>query len=512
MNASPSDIDPKQLQALLDVGQAINSILQKRPLLEKVMDIALEAIRAERGFLVLKDENNEQLKVEIARNISEGVADQIARPSSSVVNKVFQENAPLLLFDAQLDPRFSEVKSIILQKIISIACVPLILKGESIGVIYLDSTADKQLFTESTLAFLQAFANQAAIAIENARLIEKLQLENKLLVNELQRTYGFPEITGTSPKMQAVFDIMRKILVSDISVLLQGESGTGKELVARAIHFNGHRREKPFVAQFCGNLSEHLLESELFGHKKGSFTGAISEKRGLFEVADGGTFFLDEIADISPTIQAKLLRVLQEGTFRRVGDTVDRKVDVRIISATNKDLMAEVKSGRFREDLFYRLNVITMTMPPLRERRSDIPLLVDHFLKKIAEKSGQKARRLSSEAVRALMQHHWPGNVRELENTIERAVVLSGENVIKLEDLLIPDSGDGIFKTKNLKAQEKEIVLKTLEECEGNKTRTAEVLGVSLRWLHYKLSDWDVNKSKKASRRKEASSDPIVSE
>ena len=491
------NINPEQLQALLDIGQAINSIPQKQPLLSKVMDIAIETIKAERGFLVLKDETNGQLNVEIARNMDESLADQISQPSSSVVNKVYHENASLLLHNAMTDPRFSGSESIILQKITSVACVPLILKGEPIGVIYLDSTANRQLFNESTLGFLQAFANQAALAIENARLVEKLQLENKLLATELQRTFGFPEIIGNSPKMQAVFNVMRKILGSDISVLLEGESGTGKELVARAIHYNGHRQDKPFVAQFCGNLSESLLESELFGHKKGSFTGAINDKRGLFEVADGGTFFLDEIADISPTIQAKLLRVLQEGTFRRVGDTEDRRVDVRIISATNKDLHAEVKKGNFREDLYYRLNVITITMPPLRERRSDILLLVQHFLKRIAEKSGKKPRRIDTEVMKALTQYHWPGNVRELQNTIERAVVLSGENIITIEDLLLSESEAEGLKPRSLKEQEKEIVLKTLAECEGNKTRTAEVLGVSLRWLHYKLSEWNIAKNKR---------------
>ncbi len=498
MEASASPISAEQMQALLDIAQAINSISQKQPLLEKVMDIAVEAIKAERGFLVLQDENNGSLRVETARNMSESQAAGIAQPSTSVVNEVFQKNAPLLRHDIKKDPRFSGSESIIMQQITAVACVPLIQKGKPIGVIYLDSTGDKEGFNDSTLAFLQAFANQAAIAIENANLVETLQWEKKLLQTELQRTYGFPEIIGNSPKMQAVFDIMNKILGSDISVLLQGESGTGKELVARAIHYSGHRKDKPFVAQFCGNLSEHLLESELFGHKKGSFTGAITDKRGLFEIADGGTFFLDEIADISPTIQAKLLRVLQEGSFRRVGDTEDRKVDVRIISATNKNLAAEVKSGKFREDLFYRLNVITITMPPLRERRSDIPLLVQHFLKKIADKSGREPKRLSAEALKSLTQYHWPGNVRELENTIERAVVLSSDEVIRTEDLLISTPEDGEMKPRTLKEQEKEIVLRTLEECEGNKTRTAEVLGVSLRWLHYKLNEWGVAKNKRS--------------
>jgi len=490
-------IDPDQLQALVDIGQTINSILMKQPLLEKVMDIAIEAIKAERGFLMLNSESSESLQVDVARNISEGQVKEIAKPSSSVLNSVFEETQPLLLHDALTDPRFSGSESIILQKITSVACVPLILKGDPIGVIYLDSSTNRQKFTESTLNFLQALANQAALAIENAGLLEELKLENELLQNELQQTYGFSEIIGTSERMNEVFEIMRKILKSDISVLLQGESGTGKELVARAIHYNGHRKDSPFVAQFCGNLSENLLESELFGHKKGSFTGAISDKRGLFEIADGGTFFLDEIADISPTIQARLLRVIQEGTFRRVGDTEDRHVDVRIISATNKNLSNEVENSNFREDLYYRLNVITITMPPLREHRSDIPILVDHFLKKIAVKHNQKSKRINSDAMKAMAQYHWPGNIRELENTIERAVVLAGDNPIAISDLLIPHIDSGTVKARNLKEQEKEIVLRTLEECEGNKTRTAEVLGVSLRWLHYKLSEWNIGKSKR---------------
>jgi Nif-specific regulatory protein len=492
MAENNSLMDPQQLKALVEVGQAINSISQKEPLLQKVLDIATEAIQAERGFLLLRNDSTHEMRIVVARNISEHQAADILRPSSSVVNQVLDSNVGVWSVKPLED--FGGSQSVMNMKLTAVACVPLVLKGTPIGAIYLDSTINRQQFNNTTLNFLQAFANQAAIAIENANFIEELQLEKNWLQSELERTYAFREIIGASPKMQAVFDIMRKILNSDISVLLEGESGTGKELVARAIHYNSHRKDKSFVAQFCGNLSENLLESELFGHKKGSFTGAINDKRGLFEVADGGTFFLDEIADISPVIQAKLLRVLQEGTFRRVGDTEYRKVDVRIISATNKNLKVEVKKSNFREDLFYRLNVITITMPPLRERRSDIPLLVQHFLRKIADKSGQKVKRLAPEAIRALTNYNWPGNVRELENTIERAVVLSGEESITLKELIIPESdGDGL-KSKTLKEQEKEIVIKVLDECEGNKTKTAEVLGVSLRWLHYKLNEWQVVK------------------
>jgi Nif-specific regulatory protein len=493
MSENNSFMDPQQLRALVEVGQAINSISQKDPLLQKVMDIATEAIQAERGFLLLSDDSAHSMRVVVARNISEHQAADILRPSSSVVNQVLESNTPVWSVKPQED--FGGSQSVQNMKLTAVACVPLILKGKPIGAIYLDSAINRQQFNDTTLNFLQAFANQAAIAIENANFIEELQLERNWLQSELERTYAFREIIGASPKMQAVFDIMRKILNSDISLLLEGESGTGKEMVARAIHYNSHRKDKSFVAQFCGNLSENLLESELFGHKKGSFTGAINDKRGLFEVADGGTFFLDEIADISPVIQAKLLRVLQEGTFRRVGDTDYRKVDVRIISASNKNLKAEVKKGLFREDLFYRLNVITITMPPLRERRSDIPLLVHHFLHKISEKSGQRLRRIVPETMRALTNYNWPGNVRELENTIERAVVLAGDEQITLKELIIPESDGEGLKAKSLKEQEREIVLKTLEECEGNKTKTAEVLGVSLRWLHYKLNEWQVVKT-----------------
>jgi Nif-specific regulatory protein len=483
-------MDPEQLHALVEVGKAINSIAQKQPLLETVMDKAVEAIQAERGFLLLRDEATREPRIVVARNISEHQAADIVRPSASVINQVFESNIGVWSVKPLED--FGGSQSVMDMKLTAVACVPLVLKGTPIGAIYLDSAINRQQFNDTTLNFLQAFANQAAIAIENANFIEELQLEKNWLQSELERTYAFKEIIGTSPKMQAVFDVMRKILNSDISVLLEGESGTGKELVARAIHYNSHRKDKSFVAQFCGNLSENLLESELFGHKKGSFTGAINDKRGLFEVADGGTFFLDEIADISPVIQAKLLRVLQEGTFRRVGDTEYRHVDVRIISATNKNLKSEVKKSNFREDLFYRLNVISITMPPLRERRSDIPLLVHHFLHKISDKSGQKTKRLTPDAMRALTNYSWPGNVRELENTIERAVVLSGDEPVSLRELIIPESDGEGLKSKSLKEQEREIVLKTLDECEGNKTKTAEVLGVSLRWLHYKLNEWQV--------------------
>ncbi len=481
----------EQLQALHDISQILNSITDIDRLLERVMDIAIQAVDGERGFLVLTEgEGNNNLSVRTARNISPEAALSISDISRSIVHGVIDSQQGVLTVDAQTDPRFSGSESVIFKQIRAVMSVPFILRGKLLGAIYLDSKTKREGFTDDSLAFLKSFSNLAAVAIENARLMGTLRVENDQLRSEVQRTYNFKEIMGSSPKMQSVFELLSKIIHSGISVLLEGESGTGKELVARALHYNGPRKDKPFIAQFCGNLSETLLESELFGHKRGSFTGAISDKRGLLEIANYGSFFLDEVADIPTSVQAKLLRVLQDGEFRRVGDTETRKVDVRIISATNRSLAKEVERGSFREDLFYRLNVITIHMPPLRDRIGDIPLLVQHFLAKHAQKSGARVKRINHDAMRIVEGYHWPGNVRELENAIERAIVLAEDRDITPNELIIPRVAKPMGAAKSLKEYERELVVKTLEEMKGNKTRTAEALGVSLRWLHYKLADW----------------------
>ncbi|MBU0509974.1 sigma 54-interacting transcriptional regulator [bacterium] len=485
----------EQLHALFEISQVLNTIVDIDRLLERVMDVALQTVDAERGFLVLhEDDTSDKLIVRTARNIEPDAALSISDISHSIVQEAMQSQQGVLTVDAQADPRFSGSESVIFKQIHAVMSVPFVLRGKILGAIYLDSRTRRSGFTDDSLGFLRAFSNLAAIAIENARLMEGLRDENYQLRSEVQRTYHFREIIGTSPKMQQVFEMLGKIIHSDISVLLEGESGTGKELVARALHYNGHRRDKPFIAQFCGNLSETLLESELFGHKRGSFTGAVSDKRGLLDVANGGTFFLDEVADIPVSVQTKLLRVLQEGEFRRVGDTENRKVDVRIVSATNKSLAREVEKGSFREDLFYRLNVITIHMPPLRERFGDIPLLVQHFLNKHATKTSERVKRITLEAMRILENYHWPGNVRELENAVERAIVLAEDRDISPNELIIPRVAKPLAAAKSLKEYERDLVLKTLEEMKGNKTHTAEALGVSLRWLHYKLAEWKIGR------------------
>lgn len=486
-SAPPKSINKHPAGTTIETGDS-TTLEDVERLLDTVLRLAVEMMNADSGVILLRD--GEKLSTMAARNIPLESAASLADLSSSVVRQVLDTGTPILTHDAQSDPRFGDASSIILHQITSIICTPMHFNDKVIGVIYLDSRSDRQRFTEDNLNFVDTFGRMAAIAVDYARSYRELYHEKLLLQREAERSWDFKEIIGHSLKMQAVFDLTRRVMDSDVSVLLEGESGTGKELIARALHYNGPRRQKPFVVQFCGNLAEALLESELFGHKKGSFTGAISDKKGLFEIANGGSFFLDEIADISPTIQTKLLRVLQDGEIRRVGDTESRRVNVRIISATNKSLKREVDEGNFREDLYYRLNVITINLPPLRERMGDIPLLVHHNLARFAQKHNTPIRRISPRAMQALANYYWPGNVRELINTIERAVILADGEVISVNDLYIPEAESLANKRQTLKEHEREVVIKTLEECGNNKTRTAELLGVSLRWLHYKLNEW----------------------
>ncbi len=487
------NIDRSSLLALVEISREINSIQDTDELLSKILQIAMQTLAAERGFILLQAPETETgFVARAAQNISpEAIAD-IAHISSSVVRHTLSGGEAVIWHDSDLPEGLAKTESIIAHHIRSVACVPLRLKSRLVGAIYLDSRLASSAFIATSLPFLNAFANQAAIAIENARLYQNLREENRRWRAEVQSRHRFSEIIGKSPALRRVFEVMERVLESHASVLIEGESGTGKELVARAIHYNGPRSEQPFVALFCGSLPETLLESELFGHKKGAFTGALTDKRGLFEVADGGTFFLDEIGDLTPTMQAKLLRVLQEGEIKRVGDTHIRRVNVRILSATNKVLKEEVKAGRFREDLYYRLNVITVTLPPLRERKEDIPLLAHHFLDRFARENGRPLKGFSEKAMEQLRRYDWPGNVRELENAIERAALLARGEFITERELPFANAKaetaweDGL----TLAEHEKRIVMSVLRAHEGHITQTAEKLGVSRRWLHYRLKEW----------------------
>jgi len=482
------------LDALLRISHTINSLQELNVLLEKIMDIAVETVGAERGFIILSSEAAGALTVQTARNISDQNIRNLTNFSNSVVRQVLQTGEMLLSYDAQSDARFREMQSIVMHQIQAVLCVPLKIKQRPIGAIYLDSINRRRGFTESSTQFLTTFANQAAIAIENAQLYQQLQEENRQLRKEAQKVHGFADIVGQSLAIKQVFDMMSSISDSDATVLIQGESGTGKELVARAIHYHGGRRDKPFVALFCGSLPESLLESELFGHKKGSFTGAISDKKGLFETADTGTFFLDEIGDISPKLQTQLLRVVQEGEIKRVGENHVRHVDVRIIAATNKNLAEKIKDGSFREDLYYRLNVININLPSLRERVDDLPLLLQHFLTKFSGKYRKNIHGFTAEALNMMTRHLWPGNVRELENTLERAVVLAKGALISPLELRLTETNGHAHASfpsgMTLDQMAKQLVEQTLRELGGNVTHAAERLGVSRRWIQYKQKQW----------------------
>ncbi len=343
--------------------------------------------------------------------------------------------------------------------------------------------------------------NMDELELTLSRILErqKLILQNKELKQKLDERYNFSELIGNAPEMQLIFKTIAEIAPTDAAVLIYGETGTGKELIANAIHYNSNRKDKPLVALHCASLSEGVLESELFGHEKGAFTGAINQRRGRFELADGGSLFLDEIGEMSQYVQVKLLRVLESGSFERVGGEKTLKSDVRIIAATNKDLEKEVKGGRFRKDLYYRLNVINLRLPSLRERRDDIALLTDYFLIKYSQKNKKNIKGFLPQTLRILSNYRWPGNVRELENIIERAVVLSRTEFIepynlpsninqctkKTRDEIVP-----IPLGTTLKEAEKKIILETLQANNNSKSKTAKILGISTRKIEYKLKEW----------------------
>jgi Nif-specific regulatory protein len=480
-------------QALYEIARTLNAILEPQQLLDHVLSIAVRHLSAERGFVLLADSRSEEgYSVAATQNFgSEQNSNEFAA-SSSVVKRVLTSGEPVLTFDAQADGRFDASTSIVAQNILSIACVPL-RNGERItGAVYLDSAKSRKAFTEDSVKFLTVFGNLAAIAIENAQRYSTLLGENERLRSTIGAALQFPAIIGESPKWRQVLEIVQRVLDVDASVFLTGESGTGKELVARAIHEHGSRKGMPFVAINCSAIPEQLLESELFGHTKGSFTGATADKRGLVEMAHGGTLFLDEVVELPVLLQSKILRLLQEKEYRRVGDTVNRTADIRVIAATNRNPQESIKAGMLREDLFFRLNVIGIHLPPLRERKDDIPLLARHFLTRAAEMYHRPVKEIHPDAMKVLLLNTWKGNVREFQNVIERAVVLSkGTQLTKEELIFNPADQQSLQQAAvTLEEFERQIIEATLAEMGGNKTRTAERLGVSLRWLQYRLKEW----------------------
>ena len=478
----------RDLNALLKISSAIGSLRSVPELQTALFKLILEIIPAEREAILLKDTGRADVISSVCGwNSLLGPIDSI-KVSQTITNQVMREGVALLSNDLLTTEGIGAAPSLVEARICSVLCVPLASGSKTLGVIYLDTSNGTARFDENHLQLLTAIASISAAAFENAKHLEWVETENARLQQEVSISH---QMIGESEAMRAVYKFIGKVAQADSTVLVRGESGTGKELAARAIHANSPRAAKPFIAINGATLSETLLESELFGHEKGAFTGAIGQKRGKLELAHEGTLFLDEVGELTPLIQVKLLRVLQEQEFERVGGMRQVKVDLRIIAATNKDLEEAVSKGLFRQDLYYRLNVVSVIMPPLRTRRDDIQLLASYFSSVYSKKCKRRIHGISPEARALLRVYDWPGNVRELQNVIERSVVLGSSEIITADDLpetLFETSIKSGLPATNYHEQVKEakslIIIRAIEEAGGNYTEAAKHLDLHPNNLH----------------------------
>lgn len=510
------EADPVSLKALYEAARKIGSALAFEELFDAIADGVFALVpKATHLTIVLRDESDTSgsnpldsyVPVTTRLRSKPGVPAEVIPVARSVFRRVISERAAVLAADAQRD--MAGNASILGASILSTMAVPL-WKGEDIlGVLEVDNRDSPGIFGERDLDLLTVVAANASLAVANARLFRRVQHSESAARSEAgflkQRAQKRIEgIIGESGAMKAVFASMQKVIDTRVTVLIEGETGTGKERVASAVHYQSRRRDKLFVAQNCAALPETLLESELFGHKRGAFTGADSDKKGLFELADGGTMFLDEIGEMPLPIQSKLLRVLQEGEIRPLGASAVKSVDVRIVAATNRKLEDEVAAGRFRQDLYYRLQVFPIRLPPLRERREDIPLLAKHFLDRYSRELGKPVAGLSQQALELMMSYGWPGNVRELENEVQR-LVIQGEpggylmphdlsprvrNVEGVLDKIRPPRGTLKDMIEHI---EKWLLIEALREHGNNKSATAKTLGITREGLHKKLKGYGIS-------------------
>jgi transcriptional regulator with GAF, ATPase, and Fis domain len=448
-----------------------------------LLDSLIEVVRADKGFVLHIDDGAPQILK--ARNFQrENVADAVERLSDTIVKRVLATKEPLRIEDALHDAEFNASESVVNLKLSSVLCLPLLLRGELLGAIYLGNDKLANLFTERELEVAQSFCSTAALLLELGRQLDELRADKKALQDRLEeQAYG--DIIGSCEAMRDIFRKIDKVAGTDISVLVTGETGTGKELIAREIHRRSPRKNGPFVAINCGAIPENLLESELFGHAKGAFTGAIASRPGRFQAASGGTLLLDEIGEMPPALQVKLLRALQDHAVTKVGENKLEPVDIRVVAATNKDLEEELKHGRFREDLFYRINVVHLHLPPLRERGEDAVMLAKYFLKRATRELGVKAKDFSKAALNAIRHFRWPGNIRQLENRIKKAVVLADSALIAPEDLEIKaEQLDPILPLAVAQEQWKERYIdEALDRNGQNRTKTAKDLDVDPRTI-----------------------------
>lgn len=489
----------------MEALSAISAILATQSGQRQMVSAVLDQLRGRlgmlRGTVMLLMPDGKELVVEAAHDLPIAEPKELRyQRGEGIIGTVVQTGQPAIVPRVSMEPRFRNrlYKRPRDASDVSFVCVPIVLGSEVVGTLSVDLPVEEPEQLEKRCRFLGIVASMIAYDVKTRRMEamhrQGLEAENLRLRSALEERFRPENIIGNSNAMRDVYLRIHQVSGTETTVLIRGESGTGKELVASAVHYSSPRAQKPFVKVNCAALSENLLESELFGHEKGAFTGALYTRIGRLEEAEGGTLFLDEIGDFSPAIQVKLLRVLQEREYERVGSNKTVKADVRIIAATNQDLETRVESGLFRKDLYYRINVFPIFLPPLRERRDDILLLADHFVAKYAKKMGKDVRRISTPAINMMFAYHWPGNVRELENCIEYAVLLSSDGVIHGHNLpptlQMPEIAD-IAQLGSLEARvdllEKDMIIDALKCSHGNVSAAARQLGITPRMVRYKI-------------------------
>ncbi|MBN1795766.1 MAG: sigma 54-interacting transcriptional regulator [Sedimentisphaerales bacterium] len=497
----------KEVQLLGDMARAFGESLDLEQTLKAILKSLDTHLKLQRGTITLVEPETETINIKVAHGLSKE-SEQLGsyKIGEGITGTVVQTGEQIVVPDISKDSRFlhkTHSRKKTKGKKIAFYCVPVKLEGKTIGTLSVDREVQKNDSAQANLNLLNIIATMVAQAAKLNKLVEsnkrELSEENLRLRQELKTHFNISNMVGTSNAMKGVYKLIEQVADSNATVMIRGESGTGKDLVAHAIHYNSTRSSKPFVKVNCTALPETLLESELFGHEKGAFTGATERKIGRFERANGGTIFLDEIGDFSMNLQIKLLRVIQFREFERVGGNETIKANVRIIVATNKNLEEQIKERVFREDLYYRINVFPIYLPPLRERKDDIMLLADHFLEKLSGENNKRITRISTPAIEMLTSYHWPGNIRELENCIERAILLCDEDVIRSEHL--PPSLQMIRKTDTtqgrsfieiIENKEKELVIDALKKCNGQQRKAAAELGLTERILGYKIKKYGI--------------------
>jgi Nif-specific regulatory protein len=495
-----------QLAVLVELGQVFSLGLSPGDAFKRALEVLEQKHGVIRGAVTLLDAKNLEMRIEASSGISDAAALARYRLVKGITEGVVETGNPIVVpkVDQEPLPLNRDGKHDLNKQPVTYMCIPIVVQGKTAGALGVDLKFMRNRDYDSELKCLGCIAAMMAQTINAQHLVDKerrrLMDENTYLLEELKERYDFSNIIATAGPMRQVREQIVKFAHTGTAVLLRGESGTGKELIANAIHYNSPRAQKPFITVSCAALPETLMDSELFGYKKGAFSGAYHPKKGHFELAEGGTLFIDEIADLNLAIQAKLLRVLQEGEFERMGEATAIRSNVRLITGTNKDLERAMVEGRFREDLYHQLDVSAIFVPPLRDRKSDLPLLAGHFLKKYARKHKKEMRRISTSAIDMLMAYHWPGNVRELENVVERAVMASDGNAVQghhLPPTLQTAQASGTISARSLadavEGFEKDIIIDALRTTRGNHSQAARLLRTTERIMNYKVRKYGIN-------------------